>query len=65
MIWGWIAALDVGSLHLIERNMDKWQHLNILKNNLRQSAEKLYIGNTFHMYQVNDPKTTVVREWLL
>ncbi|XP_046145858.1 jerky protein homolog-like [Osmia bicornis bicornis] len=48
-------------------NMDKWQYLQILKQNLKQSAEKLGILNTFHMYQDNDPKhkAAIIREWLL
>ena len=55
MVWG--ACCD----------MDKYQYLDILKNNLKQSAEKLGILESFHFYQDNDPKHTagVVKEWLL
>ena len=47
--------------------MQKFQFLNILKNNLVQSAEKLAIKDSFHFYQDNDSKHTagIVKEWLL
>lgn len=67
MVWGCMSAAGVGNLVFIEGNMDKTLYLNILKDNLKQSAEKLGIGNTFQFYQDNDPKhkSYLVREWLL
>ncbi|KAF2881918.1 hypothetical protein ILUMI_24262 [Ignelater luminosus] len=46
----------------IERIMDKSMYLTILKNNLLQSAEKL-----FQFYQGNDPKhkSGLVQSWLI
>ena len=37
MLWGAV----VGSLHFVDRNMNKFQYLPILKNNLKQSTEEL------------------------
>lgn len=67
MVWGACSAGGVGKLHFVEGNMDKIQYLNILKANLKQSAEKLGIEDSFHFYQDNDPKHTalIVKEWLL
>lgn len=58
MVWGACSAAGVGKLHFVEGNMDKIQYLNILKSNLKQSAEKLAIQDSFHFYQDNDPKHT-------
>jgi len=46
-------------------NQDKY--LEILEENLKQSAEKMGIRNTFKLYQDNDPKNEAykVRSWLL
>ena len=67
MVWGCMAASGVGNLVLIDRIMDKTIYLNILKDNLKQSALKLGLERSFVFQQDNDPKHTahVVREWLL
>ena len=46
--------------------MHKFVYLNILKNNLHRSAEKLGLGRDFYFQSDNDPKHTahVVRTWV-
>ncbi|GBM43466.1 Transposable element Tc1 transposase [Araneus ventricosus] len=67
MVWGCFAASGMGNLVFIENNMDQYKYTNILKENLKISAQKLGIQNTFKLYQDNDPKHTVlnVRLWQL
>lgn len=67
MVWGCMAAGGVGQLEFIESTMDKWGYLNILKKNLKLSAENLNLSTTFLFQQDNDPKHTaeIVRLWLL
>ncbi|GFT46134.1 transposable element Tcb2 transposase [Trichonephila clavipes] len=47
--------------------MHKMAYLNILQNNLKESADKLGLGSNFIFQQDNDAKHTafVVKEWLL
>lgn len=67
MVWGCMAASGVGELVFIDGIMKKEEYLNILKQNMKQSAVKLGIGDEFYFQQDNDPKHTaeVVRLWLL
>lgn len=67
MVWGCFAANGVGALVFIEENMTADTYISILKQNLRQSAEKLGISNEFKFYQDNDPKHKAwkTRLWLL
>lgn len=67
MVWGCMSAAGVGNLAFIEGNMNKYDYINILKNNLRDSAEKLGILNSFKFYSDNDPKHTshVAKMWVL
>ncbi|GBN10735.1 Transposable element Tc1 transposase [Araneus ventricosus] len=67
MLWGCFAASGMGNLVFIENNMDQYKYINILKENLKISAQKFGIQNTFKLYQDNDPKHTAlnVRLWLL
>ncbi|GBO21942.1 Transposable element Tc1 transposase [Araneus ventricosus] len=57
MVCGCFAASgmeNLVSLKLI------WTNISILKENLKISAPKLGIQNTFKLYQVNDPKHTAL-----
>ncbi|GFY07486.1 transposable element Tcb2 transposase [Trichonephila clavipes] len=67
MVWGCMAASGVGKLVFIDGIMHKMAYLNILQNNLKESADKLGLGSNFIFQQDNDPKHTafVVKEWLL
>ncbi|GFU98003.1 transposable element Tc1 transposase [Trichonephila clavipes] len=67
MVWGCMATSGVGKLVLIDGIMHKMAYLNILQNNLKESADNLGLGSNFIFQQDNDPKHTafVVEEWLL
>jgi len=67
MIWGCISSKGVGNLVFIDGIMNQDKYLKILKENFKQSAEKMGIRNTFKLYQDNDPKHKgyKVRSWLL
>ncbi|GFV83996.1 transposable element Tc1 transposase [Trichonephila clavipes] len=67
MVWGCMAASGLGKLVFIDGIMHKIAYLNILQNNLKESADKLGLGSNFIYQQDNDPKHTafVVKEWLL
>ncbi|GFT16774.1 transposable element Tcb1 transposase [Trichonephila clavipes] len=62
-----MAASGVGKLVFIDGLMHKMAYLNVLQNNLKESADKLGLGSNFIFQQDNDPKHTafVVEEWLL
>lgn len=55
-VWGRFAASGVGSLVFIEGNMTADSYIDILREHLHTSAEKLEIRRTFKFYQDNDPK---------
>jgi len=58
MIWGCMAAGGTGNLVFIDGIMDKYKYLDILKQNLKESARKLDIYEDFYFQQDNDPKHT-------
>ncbi|GFY11546.1 transposable element Tcb2 transposase [Trichonephila clavipes] len=64
---GVYGCVGVGKLVFIDGIMHKKAYLNILQNNLKESADKLGLGSNFIFQQDNDPKHTafVVNEWLL
>lgn len=66
MVWGAMSCNGVGNLVYINTSMTKVEYLKILKNNLKQSAQKLNVHD-FYFYQDNDPKHKAwdVRNWLL
>ncbi|GFT08590.1 transposable element Tc1 transposase [Trichonephila clavipes] len=59
MVWGCMAMSGVGKLVFIDGIMHKMAYLNILQNNLKESADNLGLGSNFIFQQVNDPKHTV------
>lgn len=67
MVWGCMAASGVGNLEFIESTMNKYDYLNILKQHLAPSVEKLGLPRVWTFQQDNDPKHTsyLAREWLL
>lgn len=67
MVWGAFSANGTGNLTFIESTMDRFMYLDILKQNLKASAEKLGHGTDFRFVQDNDPKhsSKLIKEWLL
>ncbi|GBO01040.1 Transposable element Tcb1 transposase [Araneus ventricosus] len=67
MVWGCMSAVGVGNLHFIDGITDKYMYLDILKQNLKQSAEKMGILPHYKLYQDNDPKhnARICRLWAL
>ncbi|GBL72259.1 Transposable element Tcb2 transposase [Araneus ventricosus] len=67
MVWGCMSAEGVGNLHFIDGMMGKYMYLGILKQNLKQRAEKMGILPHYKLYQVNDPKHNahICRLWTL
>ncbi|GBM76540.1 Transposable element Tcb1 transposase [Araneus ventricosus] len=67
LVLGCMSAVGVGNLHFIDGMMDKYMYLDILKQNLKQSAEKMGILPHYKLYQDNDPKHNahICRLWAL
>lgn len=66
-VWGCMSALGVGSLHFVDTIMDHKMYIDILKKNLRPSAEKMGLHRDYIFMQDNDPKHTALntRLWVL
>ena len=47
MIWGCIAVSGVGRLIFINSTLDHLRYLNTLKENLKQNAQDLNLGDDF------------------
>lgn len=67
MVWGCMGAKGVVILVFIDGIMNKESYLNILRQNLKVSADKLGILDSFKFYPDNDPKhkSRLIQEWLL
>ncbi|GBN55407.1 Transposable element Tc1 transposase [Araneus ventricosus] len=67
LVWGCMSALGLDNLIFIDGIMNHAHYLNILRDNLKLSAENLGIRNNFVFYQDNNPKHTAlnVRLWCL
>lgn len=66
IVWGCMSAAGVGELEFIDGIMDKKYYMEILKRNVKKSAEKLKLPDSFTFQHDNDPKHTAhdVRMWL-
>ncbi|GBO00067.1 Transposable element Tc1 transposase [Araneus ventricosus] len=67
LVWKCMSASGLGNLVFIDGIRKHALYLNILRDNLKLSAQNLGIGNNFVFYQDNDPKHTAlnVRLWCL
>lgn len=67
LLWGAMGAGGTGNLCEIVGIMNKNVYLDILKNNLQESIQKLNMPTVYYFQQDNDPKHTahIVKEWLL
>lgn len=67
MVWGCMAANGIGKLTFIDSIMDQMGYIQVLKDNLLQSAQQLGLEQNFWFQQDNDPKHTAVnvKLWLL
>ncbi|GFX72905.1 transposable element Tcb1 transposase [Trichonephila clavipes] len=59
MVWGCMASNGVGNLVFKNGIMDHELYIDILNNNLKESAKKLGLDGNFIFQQGNDPKHTV------
>lgn len=66
-LWGCMSSKGVGTIHFIDDNLNKWGYLNILKNNVKQSVEKMGLSASYMFQQDNDPKHTaeINKLWLI
>lgn len=67
MVWGCFAYSGVGNLVDIPTTMTKEIYLDILKDNVKQSARRVGLGRFWTYQQDNDPKHTakVVQKWFV
>lgn len=66
MVWGCVAGSGVGNLTEVSTKMNAEVYVNILDNNLVQSADELKIRDNFMFQSDNDPKHTskLAKKWL-
>ena len=57
-VWGCFSASGVGSLHMVQINMDQFQYQEILNEELPPSVEKVFGAKEWIFQQDNDPKHT-------
>ncbi len=56
-LWGCMSYKGVGRISFIDETMNRYGYVNILANNLEQSASQMGLS-TFIFQQNNDPKHT-------
>jgi hypothetical protein len=57
-VWGCFSYDGVGSIHLVEGNMDAKQYVKILRTKMFLCADELFPDGNFLFQQDNDPKHT-------
>lgn len=57
-IWGYVNVVGARSLYFTDGIMNHNMYINILKQNLYLSAEKMDLKDNFILVQDNDPKHT-------
>lgn len=67
MVWGCMSYNGVGNLQIIDEKMTASTYIDVLRHNMKDSAKKLGVENTFIFQQDQDPKHTAIKtkEWLL
>lgn len=67
MVWGCMSSKGVGTIHFIDGIMNQWVYNDILKKNIKQSAEKMGMSASYAFQQDNDPKHTAAinKHWLI
>eukprot|EP00112_Aurelia_sp_Birch-Aquarium-sp1_P004939 Seg1557.2 transcript_id=Seg1557.2/GoldUCD/mRNA.D3Y31 product="Transposable element Tcb1 transposase" protein_id=Seg1557.2/GoldUCD/D3Y31 len=67
MLWGCFSASGPGNLVKVDGIRKKEQYIEILEENIKQSADKLRLGQQWKYQQDNDPKHTakLVKAWFL
>ncbi|CAK9809123.1 Transposable element Tcb2 transposase [Anthophora quadrimaculata] len=67
MLWGCMGYNGVGNIAFIKESMKAEKYIDILRNNLSESAKKLCLNRTYYFQQDNVPKHTAkkTKEWLL
>lgn len=67
MVWGCVSFHGVGKLAVIESTMNAEMYVDVLRQNLLSSVQKLGIENSYIFQQDRDPKHTAqkTKEWLL
>jgi len=67
LVWGCMSATGVGKLYIINGIMDHKMYIEILKENLHVSTQKLEISDNYIFQHDNDPKHTAynTKQWLL
>ena len=66
MMWGCFSASGTGSIVKVEGKMNQAIYLDILNENILQSANQLNLSNNWFFQHDNDPKHTAksVKKWL-
>ena len=64
MLWGCFSANGPGNPITLNGTMKKEQYIKILNNNIRQSTEKLGLGDEWTFQQNDDYPKQLMKKWL-